>query len=441
MIEVVGSRDEYISADLFFHTFGEICDGENHDRRTRRQTAPITDSARRAQYVLGCSSERNQNQIGWVGMNPRNRVVFVSGRTHPVAIAPQERFDNVTRFLGILHYQDADGVRRYRNHDSVFRSAPFATDTTPEMGFQCGRPQLGPPIQVAEPRFQIFAPESPSGPARSIISDELIDSMDLASKQRRKTTRITSVPAADSEIAPAEDPLPRKLSIGIGWSSHFQRPGLQSLFYRKLRYAYRAPALFMEAMLADNARIKFLRFDEDLLPVDFDGTSDQLAESVDLVYFASHGEYRAHSYSLILHGADWKPCTKGLGTSSLSVAVFDTCDLLDLNDSAWQSSWVSSVGPHLRLLLGFASPATVATDSTARGRAFAAKIIGGDPLGPAWLQAVHGTAYAGADLGVAIGFGDDAADADWALHDMTLVDLPRRRKSSSPPTILVEACH
>jgi hypothetical protein len=237
--------------------------------------------------------------------------------------------------------------------------------------------------------------------------------------------------------------MPRKLSIGVGWSSHFHRTGLRNLYhhYRKLRYAYRAPAFFMEAMLANNATIKFLRFDESLVSADLNGNSKQLAESVDLVYFSSHGEYKAHSYSLILHGSEWKPCDQGLGADSLSVAVFDTCDLLDLNDSAWHNAWVSSVGPHFRLLLGFASPATVATDSTARGKAFAEKIIRGDPLGPAWLQAVHGTAYAGADLGVAIGFGDDSADADWALHDMTLADLPRPRKSSSTPITLVEACH
>jgi hypothetical protein len=197
----------------------------------------------------------------------------------------------------------------------------------------------------------------------------------------------------------------------------------------------------MEVMLAGNATMKFLHFDEALLPADLDGTSKQLAESVDLVYFSSHGEYKAHSYSLILHDSDWKPCGKGLGTTSLAVAVFDTCDLLDLNDPAWHNPWVSSAGPHLRLLLGFASPATVATDSTARGKAFAKKIIGGDPLGPAWLQAVHGTAYAGADVGVAVGFGDDSAGADWALHDMTLADLPRPRESSSPPVTVVEACH
>ncbi len=231
-----------------------------------------------------------------------------------------------------------------------------------------------------------------------------------------------------------------KLTIGVGWSSHFKRSGLKSLLYRKLRYAYRAPAFFAEAMLADGANVKFLRFDEGLIPADLDGTSDQLAESVEFFYCASHGEYKSPSYSLILHNADWKPCAKGLGTKTLAVAVFDTCDLVDLSDPAWPNPWISSAGRHLRLLLGFASPATVATDSTARGKAFASKIISGDPIGPAWLEAVHGTAYAGADLGVAIGFGDDAVDADWALHSMKLADLPCPRKSS-PPVTQVEACH
>src|SRR5258708_8380206 len=191
-----------------------------------------------------------------------------------------------------------------------------------------------------------------------------------------------------------------KLSVGVGWSSHFKRSGLKSLLYRKLRYAYRAPAFFAEAMLGHGANIKLLRFDEALISADLDGTSAPLAESVDLFYCVSHGEYKAASYSLILHNGDWKPCANGLGTNRLAVAVFDTCDLLDLRDPAWPNQWVSSVGPHLRLLLGFASPATVATDSTARGKAFARKIISGDPIGPAWLEAAHGTAYAGADLGV-----------------------------------------
>jgi hypothetical protein len=231
-----------------------------------------------------------------------------------------------------------------------------------------------------------------------------------------------------------------KLSVGIGWSTHFKRSGIMSLPPRKLRYAYRAPAFFGEAMLADGANIEILRFDESLVAADLDGTSDVLAESVDFFYCASHGEYKKHSYSMILHDSDWKPCFNGLGRDRLAVAVFDTCDLLDPSDPMWPNEWESNVGLHLRLLLGFASPATVATDSTARGKAFANKIISGDPIGPAWLEAVHGTAYAGADLAVAIGFGDDQADADWALHDMKLSDLPCPRKSSRPVTS-AEVCH
>lgn len=230
------------------------------------------------------------------------------------------------------------------------------------------------------------------------------------------------------------------VSLGIGWSSHFKRSGLQSLLYRKLRYAYRAPAFFAEGMLASGVNVSFLRFDETLRTADLDGTKDRLADSVELFYCASHGEYKPSSYSLILHQANWKPCNTGLGKNKLAVAIFDTCDLIDLNDNGWPNPWITSAGPNLRLLLGFASPATVATDSTARGKAFASKIIAGDPIGPAWLEAVHSTAYAGADLGVAVGFGDDPGDADWALHTMTLADLPRPRTSSTP-VIEVEACH
>jgi hypothetical protein len=257
--------------------------------------------------------------------------------------------------------------------------------------------------------------------------------------------RLRKAPGAAPAQAAASEPwgnaTTRHPSIGVGWSSHFERPGLQRLFYRKLRYAYRAPSFFMETMLAHQAHLKFLRFDEALVHGDLDGTCGQLTESADLVYFASHGEYKAHGYSLILHGSDWKPCSTGLGTGSLSVAVFDTCDLVDLNDSSWRNDWVSNVGTHLRLLLGFASPATVATDSTVRGKAFAEQIIAGEPLGHAWLRAVHHTAYAGADVGVAIGFGTDTPDAQWALHEMTLAHLPCPRMPNSPVVAVEAVCH
>ena len=257
-------------------------------------------------------------------------------------------------------------------------------------------------------------------------------------RRRRKRQVVPASMPKPEEVAASTQ---RRVSIGIGWSSHFERPGLLSFRYRKLRYAYRAPSFFLEAILANQAEVKFLRFDEELVHEDLDGTSGKIGESADLVYFASHGEYKAHGYSLALHDADWQPCAKGLGTGSLSVAVFDTCDLVDLNDTSWRDAWISSVGAHLRLLLGFASPATVAPDSTVRGKAFAEEIIAGNPIGHAWLDAVHENAYPGADVAVAIAFGVDTADAQWALREMTLGDLPCPRSSPSPIVTAEAVCH
>lgn len=235
--------------------------------------------------------------------------------------------------------------------------------------------------------------------------------------------------------------MPNQARVGVGWSTHFIGGGLlRQLRYRRLRYAYRAPAFVAETLVADGSKLKFLNFDEGLQVADLDGTNQALACSVDLFYIASHGEYTSTStYKLILHSGDWQVSGLDLGNNAPSVAAFDTCDLLDLNDAQWHSAW-QSAGPSLRLLLGFASPATVAIDSTLRGHDFAQKIVAGDPIGPAWLQAVHGNSYPGTDLGVAVGFGDDAADAYWALHNMTLSDLPKRR-SGGLPSIQIEVCH
>lgn len=193
-------------------------------------------------------------------------------------------------------------------------------------------------------------------------------------------------------------------------------------------------------MIANGGHIRFIGIDERLSASDFDGSQQMLADSVDLLYVASHGEYTsASTYRLILHADEWSVSGLNLGAGGPSVAVFDTCDLLDLNDPQWPTAW-RSAGAALRLLLGFASPATVATDSTLRGQVFAEKIVGGDPIGPAWLQAVHATSYAGIDLAVAVGFGDTAEDANWALREMTLADLPTPR-GDIPACIEIEVCH
>jgi hypothetical protein len=120
------------------------------------------------------------------------------------------------------------------------------------------------------------------------------------------------------------------------------------------------------------------------------------------------------------------------------VAVFDTCDLVDLKDPLWWQHWVWNVGPSLRVLLGFASPATIEQSSTRRGRLFGERIVSGAPIGPSWLEAVHSTGYAGLDLGVAIGLGDSPNDAEWALHRIRMGDLPARR-TNVPAFFALEA--
>lgn len=235
--------------------------------------------------------------------------------------------------------------------------------------------------------------------------------------------------------------MPNTLRVGIGWSTHFPGGGwLNKVRYRRLRYAYRAPAFVAEGMVTDGSVLSFLRFDEALTASDLDGTTDALAGAVDFFYVASHGTCATPGqYKLILHSGEWAVSGADLGSSGPSVATFDTCDLVDLTDPGWVSPWLTA-GPSLRLLLGFASPATVAQNSTLRGLEFATKILAGDPVAPSWLQAVHQNSYAGTDLAVAIAFGDDIADADWALHDMTLADLPSPRLPGTP-TASAEVCH
>jgi hypothetical protein len=220
------------------------------------------------------------------------------------------------------------------------------------------------------------------------------------------------------------------LKVGIGWSTEFDR-GWQRLWYRRLRYAYRAPSFFADLFLEKGYSINFVRFDESLLLRDLDGTSGRITENVDLLYIATHGESHNSGYRVALRDQDWAPFASSFGCSGPSVAVFDTCDLINLGDANWLGSWVSNVGSSLRLLLGFASLATFAHDSTRRGQRFAEMILAGDPIGPSWLKAVHSTSYPGLDVGIAVAFGDSSSDAKWALRELKLSDLPAKRGSST----------
>lgn len=230
------------------------------------------------------------------------------------------------------------------------------------------------------------------------------------------------------------------LSVGVAWSTTFPRPGWRGKFVRKLRYAYRAPSFVTEGMVTAGHDLRFLKFDEACSRDLFDPVGAALASSVDFFYISTHGRISGRQYTCLLHAEDWPLDGSCLGQAGPSVATFDTCDLIDLADVGWRQSW-ESAGPALRLLLGFASPATVAENSTRRGQAFMEMILAGEPVGTSWLRAVHSTAYAGLDLAVAIGFGSDSDDASWAVRGLGLKDVPQPRHSIGLPTIEVEVCH
>ncbi|WP_159425470.1 DUF6345 domain-containing protein [Streptomyces sp. fd1-xmd] len=222
------------------------------------------------------------------------------------------------------------------------------------------------------------------------------------------------------------------LRLGVGWSTHFDRPWPMRIFYRRLRYAYRAPSLFVERMLDTGSSIGFLRFDEELLAEDLDGTRTSLADAVDFLYLSTHGETKSADYKVVLHGADWSPAASGLGAGGPVVAVFDTCDLLDLSEVNWMDPWSQGAGSVLRLILGFASPAAFDKSASLRGAAFAENLQAGIPIAQSWLIAVHQTSLPDTDVGVAIAIGDDDDDADYILHHSTLDNPPAPRTGSTP---------
>ena len=225
------------------------------------------------------------------------------------------------------------------------------------------------------------------------------------------------------------------LNIGVGWSTTYSRPGpLARLKYPNLRHAYRSPSFFADAMLAHGSTSQFVLLDEQLRVDDLDGTQSRLAEEVDVLYVCAHGESHAGDYRVDLHAADWRPFVDGIGDSGPRVVVFDTCNLVDPSDPNWPPGWAQgALGTSLRMLLGFASKATVCPGSpTLRGRVFADKLVAGDTIAEAWLNAVATTRYSGADVAIAIAVGADHVEATDILNNARLNNLPGRRKVGVP---------
>jgi hypothetical protein len=220
------------------------------------------------------------------------------------------------------------------------------------------------------------------------------------------------------------------VSVGVAWSTHFQRSGFNQLLYRRLRYAYRAPSLFLEGMLAAGADIRLVTFDENL--VDTDLGQAGAAQQVDLLYVATHGMNGATGFELALHANDWALASGGFGDQGPAVVIFDCCDLVHPTATGWDRHWrTDKLGRSLRLVLGFSSPASVSRQASVRGTAFAHELAT-KPVTDAWFASIQNTSYVGTDKPVAIAFGDSDADARNVLDHARLNSLPGPRSQPTP---------
>jgi Family of unknown function (DUF6345) len=220
------------------------------------------------------------------------------------------------------------------------------------------------------------------------------------------------------------------ITLGVVWATHFQRHGLNKLWYRRLRYAYRAPSLFLEGMLASGAEVQLVTFDENLDDADLEPGG--AAQQVDILYVATHGLRGSSGFELALHAGDWPLLGGGFGDHGPSIVIFDCCDLVDLGGTDWDEQWrTDKLGPELRLVLGFASPASVSLQASIRGTAFARELTT-KPVTDAWFVSIQAGSYVGTDKPVAIAFGDDDQDARNVLDQLCIGALPGPRTSSVP---------
>ena len=223
-------------------------------------------------------------------------------------------------------------------------------------------------------------------------------------------------------------------SLGIAWSTFFRWRGLTWL--PRLVYSYRAPMLFASFM-AEHAAVQgvVLGGDERLRATEFDGSFDRRAEHLSILYLSAHGRLESGQFELLLYADAWRPASSGLDGDGPRVAVFDACDLVDPSDPAWSQVWTAHHRPHLRMVLGFASLATVNRAAAFRGEEFAERLVRGEPVASAWIAAVRSHSAHGRDRPAAIAFGADDAEARRLVERADLQTLMGLPPLTGPATV------
>lgn len=215
--------------------------------------------------------------------------------------------------------------------------------------------------------------------------------------------------------------------IGILWCTYFDRGGSE---VRNLRIeeANRPASLFAHLMRKGNHTIQVLCCDEQLKVTDLNGGTARIHDDVEILYVTTHGVFGTSGHEIVLNVGTW--LVNRLGHKNLSVAVFDTCSLID-GAMAWQNAWSgANLGTKMRLLLGFDGKAAIDRGLALRGQAFAENLTSkGDTFSDAWIKAVNSTSavqpfWSRVSMKpVAIGIGDDAASAKQAVDTMSLANI------------------
>ncbi len=220
--------------------------------------------------------------------------------------------------------------------------------------------------------------------------------------------------------------------VGIMWCTWFAGSWWARPW--RLPYAYRPPALFASRMREAGYDVDVLVCDEQLALSSLDGTKHRVQDGVDILYVMTHGNFDAQGYNVELNTGQWLPAVTGIGTgttSKLSVAIFDTCHLIDSTQN-WQTKWTQNLGNSLRLLLGFEGSVAIDQGSARRGNAFAKELLAGKTFAEAWLLAAHGSIDYDPEykLAVAIGIGDTPQDAQTILDSASLANMPAARNGT-----------